>query len=374
MSLIFGQRPTCYGQPGSSWAPQTHAALHSWGVRIYLDAGQHVNVHGKPFWYGGLLNFYKLTHQLRVGLNKPEDLEVAKSQFLQARQRLRAEGGGVVSIVYHPCEFVHGQFWDGVNFRHGANPPREAWQLPPAKTEAQSKLAYDNFEQYVSFMKRFPEVRFVTATEAARDYGDAARARTFSTEQVTRLTRAALGETTKHGISWIEQEGFDLSASDMFWLVARMLANSDQPERAAQFHLPDYLAGPGAPSVRSTLDIKIPEVDLRRAARELMTFLHDRKQIPHVVWVGSRGLSPEEFYRRGLSVLAGQGQVEKESDQPILQAGIRLKAQDYVADDGPYLWKWVIFPEGFRAPNIMAQAKRQAWTLKPARFKPLPLK
>jgi hypothetical protein len=37
-----------------------------------------------------------------------------------------------------------------------------------------------------------------------------------------------------------------------------------------------------------------------------------------------------------------------------------------VADDAPHLWGWIIFPRGFRAPEMMELAKRQAWTLKPA--------
>ena len=43
-----------------------------------------------------------------------------------------------------------------------------------------------------------------------------------------------------------------------------------------------------------------------------------------------------------------------------------MAAAKYVAADDPSLWKWVIFPPGFHAPNVMALAKREAWTLKPA--------
>ena len=46
----------------------------------------------------------------------------------------------------------------------------------------------------------------------------------------------------------------------------------------------------------------------------------------------------------------------------------KLAAGKYVADDRPNLWGWVIFPDGFRAPAMMALAKQQAWTLKPARL------
>ena len=44
----------------------------------------------------------------------------------------------------------------------------------------------------------------------------------------------------------------------------------------------------------------------------------------------------------------------------------RLAVAAHVANDGPNLWGWVIFPRGFRAPAMMELAKRQAWTLKPA--------
>jgi hypothetical protein len=47
-------------------------------------------------------------------------------------------------------------------------------------------------------------------------------------------------------------------------------------------------------------------------------------------------------------------------------ASARLAASDYVADDSPELWGWIIFPHGFHAPKMMSLAKLQAWTLKPA--------
>jgi hypothetical protein len=47
-------------------------------------------------------------------------------------------------------------------------------------------------------------------------------------------------------------------------------------------------------------------------------------------------------------------------------APARLSASEYVADDSPDLWDWVIFPHGFHAPRLMSLAKLQAWTFKPA--------
>src|SRR5262245_24084026 len=41
---IFGVAPTCYGQPGSSWGPQSYGAMKQWGMEVYLDAGLHVQL------------------------------------------------------------------------------------------------------------------------------------------------------------------------------------------------------------------------------------------------------------------------------------------------------------------------------------------
>ena len=50
---IFGVRPSCYGQPGNSWAPQANTALRRMGIPVYLDEGPHVGLNEQPFWYGG---------------------------------------------------------------------------------------------------------------------------------------------------------------------------------------------------------------------------------------------------------------------------------------------------------------------------------
>src|SRR5262245_20281268 len=65
---IFGQSPTCYGQPGSSWGPQSYGAMKKWGMQVYLDAGSHVRLNDKPYYYCGILNLYKLAHTLRTDL------------------------------------------------------------------------------------------------------------------------------------------------------------------------------------------------------------------------------------------------------------------------------------------------------------------
>jgi hypothetical protein len=138
----------CYGQPGSSWAPQAIGALKGIGVAndgvpCYVDEGTHVGLNEQPFWYVGALNVYHMgENYTRMELHDPAAVEPAKQRVAAIAERLgRQEGGGLISIFYHPCEWVHKEFWDGVNFRRGANPPREQWKAPPQRPPEETDLS-----------------------------------------------------------------------------------------------------------------------------------------------------------------------------------------------------------------------------------------
>lgn len=357
---VFGVAPSCYGQPGSSWGPQSYGAMRKWGMGVYLDAGSHVNLDDRPCYYCGVLNLYKLAHTLRATLEKPQELKDAEERFLAARQRLLTEGGGVVSIFYHPCEFVHKQFWDLVNFKNGANPPRDAWQQPPMKTPEETRVAYRVFEEYIRFIKRFPDVRFVTASETARLYRDKARGRSFTPAELK-----AIAQQVGDEITFQKRDDYALSAAEVLTLLSEYVA-----ERAAG-RTPEAVALKGAPYGPSSASPVLSEPlttdwsQLTRTAADVADCLRKRGRVPTTVWMGSVGVPPEAF----LAALARV--VPDLVDGKVAPATVevrpaRLAAAKHVADDGPNLWGWIIFPKGFRAPAMMELAKRQAWTLKPA--------
>src|SRR5262245_16949292 len=110
---IFGVTPVCYGQPGSAWASQAYPALERMGVEAYVDEADHVGIDDQPFYYGGMLNVFKMRSTvLRMELGKPDNLSQAQAKFQKAVAYLRSRGGGTISIYYHPCEFIHREFWD----------------------------------------------------------------------------------------------------------------------------------------------------------------------------------------------------------------------------------------------------------------------
>src|SRR5437899_758222 len=137
---IFGvDTLVCYGQPGSSWGSQTIAALKQIGVAprgipCYVDEGNHIGLKGRPFWYCNALVVYDMPpNRTRFELHIPQALEPGKKAVSEIADRLRSQGGGLISIFYHPCEWVHKQFWDCANFSRGANPPPSQGKASPQR-------------------------------------------------------------------------------------------------------------------------------------------------------------------------------------------------------------------------------------------------
>ncbi|HXG61976.1 MAG TPA: polysaccharide deacetylase family protein [Planctomycetota bacterium] len=346
---LFGRNPTCYGQPGSSWAPQAYGAMRRWGMVAYLDAGSHVVLDQKPHYYAGLLTLYRLAHTLRTGLGGPADLEDARKRFAAARERLLAEGGGVVHIFYHPCEWVHRQFWDGVNFAAGATPPRREWKLPPRKTPEETRTAFETFEAYIRWIKTFPDVRFITATDAARLYRDRARGRTF-TEAEIREIAAAVGEE----VTYQRRGEYALSAAEVFAILCAFAA------RGGPVTLEDGPLGPTGEVPLLDAPVRAHAEDFARAVEEADGYVRRHGRLPSTVWLGSRGVPPEAFLRALAARLRGGA-----SEEPVEVPPARLGCARHVAEDSPKLWGW-LFPPGFHAPRLMDLARRQSWTLKPA--------
>ncbi|MFL5341333.1 MAG: hypothetical protein ACJ8F7_14400 [Gemmataceae bacterium] len=353
---IFGQAPSCYGQPGSSWGPQSFGAMRKWGMPVYLDSGRHIGLDGKPHYFDGVLTLYHLTHTLRTGLGGSGELQVAEDRFIEARKKLLADGGGLVSIYYHPCEFVHKQFWDGVNFSKGANPPREQWQLPPTKTDAESKTAYDTFQAYITFIQRFPEVQFITATEAAGIYRDAAKSRQFSREEIKAIA-AAVGDE----VNFQKRDNYALAPSEVLAVLNRYLTNRESGEVT----LGEAPFGPTGVAPLLAGPVTTSASQFQRTAVDVASFLARQGRVPGSVWLGSAAVTPEAYLVALAKIVAelidGKPMPEKIEFKPAI-----LATAKYVAEDAPNLWGWVIFPPGFRAPAMMELAKRQAWTIKPA--------
>ncbi len=339
LERIFGVRPSCYGQPGSSYAPQSNAALRRMGIPMYLDDGTHVGLDDQPFWYGGLLYVFNMGRfQLRAPLDGGEPVEKSFARFDQAAAELSGRGGGVISIYYHPTEFVTVEFWDAVNFAKGANPERANWVRPRRRTEAEAARVFGILHGYVAHAKNVPGVRFVTARELLQLYGNPAPPKLergqIAAHMVARQTFLAAGPAT-------------LSAADMLLELLGMA--------------PQFVEGPVRRAASSLRRDSIPRAAFEHSKTDAVSFITANQRLPAEVWIGSATLSIGDF----AATLAGDDGASGE----VAVRHAKLEFEKYFSNEPEKAFDWPIHPEGFRAPQLLELARLQGWTLKPARLR-----
>ncbi len=350
---IFHRTPVCYGQPGNSWAPQVYAALRQWRVPLYLDEGIHIGLKGKPFYYGGLLNVYDMADRsTRMNLEGEADYRKGTDDFRKVHQTLVSEGGGLVSIYYHPNEFDHTEFWDAVIWSHGANPPKEEWKQAQKRTPESREQALRNFGRYLDFMAGLPGVRFVTGTELVELYADRLTGLQFNEAQIRSLARPLVW-----AVSCQKIDNVTLSAAECFSLLLRWtLRQSGETSVRA---VPGLL-GPFRRE-SAELPVRVERWEFRKACADALEVMTQAGHVPSDVWIGSKPVAPADF----LATLASE--VLEETPGPSLEMRHGVFAvESTAAEDSPRLFDWVIMPEGLRAPHVMDLARLQCWSLKPA--------
>jgi hypothetical protein len=298
-----------------------------------------------------------------VELRQDSDLEKAQGEFQKICQKLQARGGGLVSIYYHPCEFVHQQFWDTVNFAHGMNPPRQAWKLPARKSVSETEQAFRNFKAYITFLKSTPGVQFVTGSDLPMLYHDEAITRIFSENEILTLSRVVQKE-----ITFWKGAGFNVSPAEIFSLLNSYVASYLKSWQIPSGVNLEFGFGPSRRTERPVRFSSTSWSQFAATCLDVQSALQKNRQIPNEVWLGSQAIPPADY----LATLGGL--VEELIQSGKIEETISLRvgnftADQYVANDSPEIWGWPIFPEGFHAPKIMELAKLQAWTLKPAVLK-----
>ena len=375
---IFGVSTlACYGQPGSSWAPQAIAALRQIGVAprgvpCYVDEDSHVRLDGKPFWYAGALNVFGMNPNLaRMELHEPAALEPAKQRFSAIAERLRSEGGGLISIFYHPCEWVHREFWDGVNFARGANPPREQWKAPGQRPAAETEAAFKRFAAYVDHIRALPGVHWVTASDLPLLYPDLVRSEGATEADLDEIAQR-INLRSAGGVDYQRLGPRVYSVADQFELLTLALGGV-MAGRAPAFPLKaGGLFGPDAPPPPPSLT-NLNWYAFRDAVRDVHQFIQVEHRVPARVFVGAEAVPPADF----LAAMAAAWSFHRQHGQPLagqtvlLGREVRVLPERHLAQDTPSLFgDWVIHKAGFRAPKLMELARLQAWTLKPATARP----
>lgn len=336
---IFGVTPICYGQPGSSWAPQTYPALRHLGIPIYLDEGVQVGLGEQPFWYGGLLNIYNLgTYSLRPDLDHEENNPQIYRHLAEIANHLATNGGGVISTYFHPTEFVTKEFWDAVNFKEGAVRERSQWQRPKARTKADSERCFRILRTYVEVAKKLPNVQFVTAQELLLLY---------RAPVPPSLDKERAVQYLRQQISFVETETAEQSAAD---LVIAALGIE-----------PQIVDGPTSRGATTYRTSTIPRWLFEQSKTDTIGYIKTHKRLPSEVFIGAETLSLTDFTATLAGDTAAAGEVQ-------VRHG-KAEFEKYFSTDAEGAFRWPIHPKNFSAPELLDLARLQGWTLKPARFK-----
>jgi hypothetical protein len=276
-------------------------------------------------------------YQLRASLDDEGLLTDAFAKFDRAAESLESGNGGVISIYYHPTEFVTTAFWD-LNFAKGANPERSDWKKPPRRTPEDSERCYRILERYVEHAKARPGVRFATARELPLLYESALG---------HGADRIQIARHMADHLNFVVTDQSTFSAAEMLQILLGME--------------PSVVEGPLARGLTAYRANEIPRPAFERAKVDAAGFIRANRRLPAELWIGSEKLSLADF---AATLAADNGA----SGAVALRKG-NLEFEKYVAIDGQRTFNWPIHPEGFSAPELLELARLQAWTLKPARLK-----
>ncbi|MEC8933075.1 MAG: hypothetical protein VYB08_16750 [Candidatus Latescibacterota bacterium] len=120
---ILGPSST-FGQAGGSWAPQIYPFMRDAGIPLFMDEASHIGLDGVPFWYCNVPHINRLeTRVTRMDFEAGEEgLRQGIGRFDEIHRDVVDDGGGLISIYYHPCEFATLAFWDGSTSPAANNP------------------------------------------------------------------------------------------------------------------------------------------------------------------------------------------------------------------------------------------------------------
>jgi len=333
---VFGVLPSCYGQPGSSWGPQTYPALLRMGIPVYLDEASQVGLDDQTFWFGGMLNVFHMgRYTIRPDLDDTSRLASTLERFDRTVEELQTRGGGVISTYFHPTEFVTAKFWDAVNFIHGANPERGEWRLPPMRAQEDSEKRFRITLQYVEHARKMEGVKFITARELPQLYKSA---------DVGAADRARLAAHLAMRQTFLILDGVSFSAADTLLVLLGMESR--------------YVDGPSENGRTTYSGAEIQRSAFEQAKAGSVAFIRSTGRLPAEVWIGSQTLALTDF----AATVAGDN---GSSASVSLRKG-NPEMEKYIATDPARPFNWIIHPEGFEAGHLLDLARLQAWTLKPA--------
>ena len=297
---------------------------------VYLDAGSHVGLDGKPCYYDGVLNLYQPRSHPADRLDRPQGGAAGRGPFHQRPQGAAGRGRRHCQHLLSPLRIRPQGVLGRRQFRARA-PTRRArsgsCRLKSRRRRRKSPTRA--FETWIRFIKRFPEVQFITASEAAKLYRDRARGRkfTFDGPQSHRgggRRRDQLSEMQR--LFAVRFRGVRFAQRVRRGTRRRADAGQSRSEGDRRSVRPEFAGVADG----TTTDWS----QFSRTAADVADFVRKQHRVPGTVWLGSKPVSPEA-YLRALAAVALDLMDGKQPPETIEMKPTKLKAAEDVSDDDP---------------------------------------
>ena len=331
---ITGKKCVCYGQPGNSWSAQSFPALSQMDIKVYMDCHDVIDGGGKPYWFGGLLNYLDVPW-FRMDLTPDYTANMKKAR---EEYKSRFEGkNGFINIFYHPCEFSCTEFYD-LNFARGANPTRENWKTANLRPAGEMRGLVDNLGEYLDYLLE-QGVKIISVSDMLKMLKD--NNCEIPEDMMSELVEKASGGL----VDYLKYGDYSVSAVEVLSLLARKILNKPL--------ICSFAYGPERAFKSTGKNINADEL-----AKIICEFFESGKNIlPDYFEISGAKISPLDAAVKLAQTISGES---KDVESVLCPENQVTKNDDWSG--------WVIHENDFKARNILELARLQMWTFKPAVF------
>src|SRR5262249_27444486 len=150
------------------------------------------------------------------------------------------------------------------------------------------------------FMKRFSDVQFITATQAAKMYRDKSLGRKYTPADLRKIAAAVTDQ-----VSFQKWEDYSLSAGDVFVLLNDYFVEKSSGNNPPAILLKLSPLGPSQPVLTLPAPLITDASQFTRTAADVADFYRRHGRVPDSVWLGSVGVPPESYLRALAQVTIG---------------------------------------------------------------------
>lgn len=154
---ILGWPLLGWARTGNSWSPSVVGLMGRMG-RAYAYSQVRLPGHN-VCWYGGCLNFYfdggfggfdTAFYDDAIFAGRLERVQRQLRDYIGSERR----GAEWLNFfICHPTRAISTEFWDGVNFAKGANPPRAEWKPAPQHDRALIPTMQANLRRLCEYLR-----------------------------------------------------------------------------------------------------------------------------------------------------------------------------------------------------------------------------